>query len=279
MPKVKYVGMIKKSGTVGNETYVTLASGKIILKSHSEKKPVQNSTQKTNVSGFTALVPHTSYLKLVFHESFPPDSKGVKGGNRFTSLNKKNKEVVTTTKNDPDTEVDPKKKSIDEFTSVIAWEKVIMAEGPLWTPSVTISKMVMTKKDIAEFKNEQRGKASINKQVNPGEKDGAEEDEVKKGEVKESDVKEGELYKLMFSQEGNIFEGAYAYANDKVFAIVYEPESHFTLLVKLKDRGNAGSSTATIPGTIPSEKLKIYTFAKAANGKITSNSTYLTIDN
>ena len=97
MPKLRYTGMIKKSGSSANETFATISSGEIISKAKSQKKPVLNAEQKANVSGFTELVPLTRDLKRVFRESFPPDSKGTKWSNRFTSLNKKSKEVVTTT--------------------------------------------------------------------------------------------------------------------------------------------------------------------------------------
>lgn len=231
MPKLRYTGMIKKSGSSANETFATISSGEIISKAKSQKKTVLNAEQKANASGFAELVPLTRDLKRVFRESFPPDSKGTKWSNRFTSLNKKCKGVVTTTKNEPDVEVDPRKHAPEEFTSVIAWDKLIMAEGPLWTPAVAVERLTT----------------------------------------------EGETYKLVFSQESNIFEGAYAYSNDKVFAIVYHPETHFNLLVRLRDRGESGSTTTVIPGTIPADELKIYSFAKTADGKTTSNSTFLAI--
>ena len=175
----------------------------------------------------------------------------------------KNAEVITTTKIDPDTPVDPKKKSNEEFASQIDWSKVIMAQGPLWKPVVTVTATPVNAQQILEFKREQlTQKGASTKEI-----DAVKVDANATG------------YKLQFEQTPNAIEGAYAYNNDLVRTIIYNPENGFCLQKELRLRGEGGATSEFIPAGdgIELADYQVYVYAKTANGKRTSNSIYLTV--
>ncbi len=251
------------TGRIGNKIYSAIGKGWTGVRMENTTQAPLQEDQKKNASGFSELNRHVKFLNLALRESFPPDSKGVKWANRFTSVNKKNAEVITTTKIDPDTPVDPKKKSNEEFASQIDWSKVIMAQGPLWKPVVTVNASPVNAQQILEFKRKQLT--------------------LKGASAKEIDAVKVDAnatgYKLQFEQTPNAIEGAYAYNNDLVRAIIYNPENGFCLQKELRLRGEGGATSELIPAGdgIELADYQVYVYAKTANGKRTSNSVYLTV--
>lgn len=140
MARIKSTNFYQKSGKVANEVFSNLGNGVVGCRAQNSKQAPLNAEQKINASGFSALNAEVRYLNPVLRVTFPRDTNGTKWANRFTSVNKKREGVLTTTKINPDTPVDPKKKANEEYTSEIDWTKVLFAAGPLLVPSVTVSK-------------------------------------------------------------------------------------------------------------------------------------------
>lgn len=261
MAKEKSSNFTQRTGKVGGEIFSRLRDGYTGVRKENSVPTILNEGQKENVSGFTELARWALYLKGVFQVSFPPDSAGVKWSNRFTGINKKAKVAITTTKINPDRPVDPKKKSTDEFTTTIDWSLIVMAQGPLVVPSATVSVQNMTLEEIVEEKHAMTRRNSA----------------ARDGEAPEVKANEGEMYKLMIEQESNYYEGAYCSMDDRVYAIVFCPDDGFALLKELRERGESGSTSVSLPSTTPAEKLHVYFFATTANGKTTSNSVHVTV--
>ena len=130
MARIKSTNFYQKSGKVANEVFSNLGNGVVGCRAQNSKQAPLNAEQKINASGFSALNAEVRYLNPVLRVTFPRDTNGTKWANRFTSVNKKREGVLTTTKINPDTPVDPKKKANEEYTSEIDWTKVLFAAGP-----------------------------------------------------------------------------------------------------------------------------------------------------
>ena len=125
MARIKSTNFYQKSGKVANEVFSNLGNGVVGCRAQNSKQAPLNAEQKINASGFSALNAEVRYLNPVLRVTFPRDTNGTKWANRFTSVNKKREGVLTTTKINPDTPVDPKKKANEEYTSEIDWTKVL----------------------------------------------------------------------------------------------------------------------------------------------------------
>ena len=231
MARIKSTNFYQKSGKVANEVFSNLGNGVVGCRAQNSKQAPLNAEQKINASGFSALNAEVRYLNPVLRVTFPRDTNGTKWANRFTSVNKKREGVLTTTKINPDTPVDPKKKANEEYTSEIDWTKVLFAAGPLLVPSVTVSKT----------------------------------------------TEAGETYSVVFTQEANGYEGAYCWTNDRLYGVLYSPDDHFALVKQLRDRGENGVTSISVPSFVKPENIHVYSLAMTADGKITSNSVHTTL--
>ena len=193
--------------------------------------------------------------------TFPRDTNGIKWANRFTSVNKKREGVLTTTKIHPDSPVDPKKKANEEYTSEIDWTKVLFAAGPLLVPSVTVSKANLNLEQIIAEKTRLRSRFAP----------------LANAETPAVAAEEGEMYSITFTQESDVYEGAYCWADDRVYGVIYSPEDHFALVQQLCDRGENGVTTVVVLSFVKPENIHVYSLAMTADGKITSNSIHSTL--
>ena len=201
MARIKSTNFYQKSGKVANEVFSNLGNGVVGCRAQNSKQAPLNAEQKINASGFSALNAEVRYLNPVLRVTFPRDTNGTKWANRFTSVNKKREGVLTTTKINPDTPVDPKKKANEEHTS-----------------------------------------------------------------------EAGETYSVVFTQEANVYEGAYCWTNDRLYGVLYSPDDHFALVKQLRDRGENGVTSISVPSFVKPENIHVYSLAMTADGKITSNS-------
>lgn len=231
MARIKSTNFYQKSGKVANEVFSNLGNGVVGCRAQNSKQAPLNAEQKINASGFSALNAEVRYLNPVLRVTFPRDTNGTKWANRFTSVNKKREGVLTTTKINPDTPVDPKKKANEEYTSEIDWTKVLFAAGPLLVPSITVSKT----------------------------------------------TEAGETYSVVSTQEANVYEGAYCWTNDRLYGVLYSPDDHFALVKQLRDRGENGVTSISVPSFVKPENIHVYSLAMTADGKITSNSVHTTL--
>ncbi|WP_065220053.1 MULTISPECIES: DUF6266 family protein [Butyricimonas] len=83
--------------------------------------------------------------------------------------------------------------------------------------------------------------------------------------------------KIIFEQQEQT-QGAFCLPTDTVFAVVYEPLCRTVEIVSLRDRGESGSTSFTLPGDWDAEKVHIYCFATNKNGSIASNTLYLPLN-
>ena len=127
------------TGKRGNVIYSSLGGGIVGSRALNSKQAPLNEVQKRNAAGFAELARHRRYLGRILRVSFPPESDGTKWGNRFTRVNMRVPDLITTEPVNPGAELDPKRKATEEFTSTIDWTKAIFAEGPLRIPSLTVS--------------------------------------------------------------------------------------------------------------------------------------------
>ena len=79
--------------------------------------------------------------------------------------------------------------------------------------------------------------------------------------------------KFMFVQEGTVIIGGRASADDKVYACVFEGKQGRVALEPLRERGEAGSTSFTLPDGWDAANIFIYVFAVAADRKRSSPST------
>ena len=244
MARIKSTNFYQKSGKVANEVFSNLGNGEVGCRAKNSKQAPLNEEQKINASGFSALNTEVRYLNPVLRVTFPCDTNGTKWANRFTSVNKKREGVLTTTKINPETPVNPKKKANEEYTSEIDWTRVLFAAGPLLVPSVAISK-------------------ADNREQIPAHEDSP-----------AATADEDETYNITLTQKANVYEGAYCWTNDRVYAVIYSPDDHFALVKQLRDRGDGGMTSIAIPPFVKPENIHVYCLAMTADGKITSNSVH-----
>ena len=83
--------------------------------------------------------------------------------------------------------------------------------------------------------------------------------------------------KIMFEQEGQT-QGAFCLPTDSVFAVVYEATCKAMEMVLLRDRGENGSTSFSLPGDWEAEKVHIYCFATNKNGSLASDTLYLPLN-
>ena len=261
MARIKSTNFYQKSGKVANEVFSNLGNGEVGCRAKNSKQAPLNEEQKINASGFSALNAEVRYLNPVLHVTFPRDTNGTKWANRFTSVNKKREGVLTTTKIHPDTPVDPKKKANEEYTSEIDWTKVLFAAGPLLVPSVTVSKANLSREQIIAEKTRLRSLFAP----------------LANAETPAVAAEEGEMYSITFTQESAVYEGAYCWADDRIYGVIYSPEDHFALVQQLRDRGENGVTTIVVPSFVKPENIHVYSLAMTADGKITSNSIHSTL--
>ncbi|WP_065217846.1 MULTISPECIES: DUF6266 family protein [Butyricimonas] len=81
-----------------------------------------------------------------------------------------------------------------------------------------------------------------------------------------------ESQKFLFEQEMQEEEDGYAFADDQVYAVLYETERGRSRLVELRTRGESGSTTYALPEEWDNTKVKVYCFAMLKRGKEVSNS-------
>ncbi len=103
-------------------------------------------------------------------------------------------------------------------------------------------------------------------------------------------VSSGVLYSpdvtVAFDAEGGMYtftqgtleeESAFEMASDVVYGALFESELLQVRVVKLKTRGEGGNTSAKLPRGWTEENVHVYGFAVAKNGKMASDSLYLTI--
>lgn len=83
--------------------------------------------------------------------------------------------------------------------------------------------------------------------------------------------------KYMFAQEMQESEDGFSLPDDKVYAVLLEETLNCTKLVSLRDRGESGSTSYTLPEDWDTSKVHAYCFATTKNGKRASDSRNLTI--
>ena len=81
-----------------------------------------------------------------------------------------------------------------------------------------------------------------------------------------------ENQKFLFEQEEQQEEDGYAFADDQVYAVLYETERGRSRLVELRPRGESGSTSYTLPEEWDNTKVKAYCFAVLKSGKEASDS-------
>ena len=104
-------------------------------------------------------------------------------------------------------------------------------------------------------------------------------------------VSSGILYSpdvtVSFDSEGNSFtftqgtleeESGFEMASDKMYGVLFESELLQVRVVALKTRGEGGNTMTNLPRGWTKENVHAYCFATSKNGKIVSDSTYLTIE-
>ena len=261
MARIKSTNFYQKSGKVANEVFSNLGNGEVGCRAKNSKQAPLNEEQKINASGFSALNTEVRYLNPVLRVTFPRDSNGTKWANRFTSVNKKREGVLTTTKINPDTPVNPKKKANEEYTSEIDWTRVLFAAGPLLAPSVNANRTNMSRKQILAEKT------SFQSRVTP----------LSDADTPAVTAEEGEMYNITLTQVANVYEGAYCWTNDRVYTVIYSPDDPFALVKQLRDRGDGGITSIAIPSFVKPENIHVYSLAMTADGKITSNSVHTTL--
>lgn len=67
-------------------------------------------------------------------------------------------------------------------------------------------------------------------------------------------------------------------ADDKVYAVLLESNQGFCRLTELRQRGESGSTSVTLPKRWDKEHVIVYAFATSADGKLASKSIYLTVE-
>lgn len=85
-----------------------------------------------------------------------------------------------------------------------------------------------------------------------------------------------ETSNYMFDQTGQENEEGFASSDDKVFGVLVESELLRVRLVALKARGESGSTMAALPAEWSEEHVHVYCFATTQNGRMASDSVYLT---
>lgn len=80
-----------------------------------------------------------------------------------------------------------------------------------------------------------------------------------------------------FTQEMQDEEDGYAFADDQVYAVLYEEVLKRVRLVTLRARGENGNTTCPLPEGWDNSKVHIYCFATTKNGRMASDSRYLSI--
>lgn len=90
-------------------------------------------------------------------------------------------------------------------------------------------------------------------------------------------VYNAESQKYVFEQGMQEEEDGFALQDDKVYGVLYETVLERTRLVTLRDRGESGSTTYTLPEDWNNENVKAYCFATSKNGRQASDSRALTI--
>lgn len=81
-----------------------------------------------------------------------------------------------------------------------------------------------------------------------------------------------EARKFLFEQDGEVIIGGRAYADDVVYACVFESVQEKVALVELRERGKSGSTSFAVPAGWDAEKTFVYIFANAAHKRLSSPS-------
>ena len=79
--------------------------------------------------------------------------------------------------------------------------------------------------------------------------------------------------KFLFAQDGEVIIGGRAYSDEKVYACVFEGKQKKVALVTLRERGEAGSTSFTLPAGWDVADTYIYAFAVSAGEERSSPST------
>lgn len=87
-----------------------------------------------------------------------------------------------------------------------------------------------------------------------------------------------ETSKYLFEQAGDEDEDAFSLVNDKVYAVLFETALKRLKIVALRDRGESGSTSFPLPKNWDTTKVVAYCFATSKNGKLVSDSDYLSIE-
>lgn len=89
---------------------------------------------------------------------------------------------------------------------------------------------------------------------------------------------DAESKQYAFQQEMQEEESGYAFADDLVFAVLYETARGRARLVALKSRGESGNTNYALPEEWDSKEVKVYCFGTLKNGREASDSCALTIE-
>ncbi len=81
-----------------------------------------------------------------------------------------------------------------------------------------------------------------------------------------------ENQKFLFEQEAQQEEDGYAFADDRVYAVLYETVRGRSRLVELRTRGESGSTSYALPEEWDNTKVKAYCFVLLKGGKEASDS-------
>lgn len=82
--------------------------------------------------------------------------------------------------------------------------------------------------------------------------------------------------KIMF-ENTSMEDFGYCNADDKTYAVLFNTQRSVCRIIPLRERGESGSTSASLPAKWEKDDLKVYVFATSANGKQASPSVYITL--
>lgn len=140
MSKELQPGTTGKRGRRGNEIFWTHPSkaGIIISRAASDKIIKLNEERKPHAAAFGGANRLCQSMIKAIRLGFPKNAAGNKGANLFVQANLKNG-AIEGIQNDPDTPVSKDKKASEEFHAVVHFDRLLVGQGILEEPSVTMT--------------------------------------------------------------------------------------------------------------------------------------------
>ena len=133
-------GATGRSGKRGNEVFWTHPTqpGIIIARAISAKIAKLDEARKPHAVAFGSICHLSQRMVKAIRLGFPKNAVGQKGANLFTKINMKNA-VAEGIQTDPNTPVSMNKKAPEEFHARIHYDRLLVAQGSLEEPEVTLT--------------------------------------------------------------------------------------------------------------------------------------------